>query len=98
GIRDRNVTGVQTCALPILLMILAITNANIGPFLSTIFPPIDAPTPEANAKGVIQYPLLAALTCNTFSTNEGMKIIEPINIPDKTPIINTTEKAGFFSK
>src|SRR5699024_10968998 len=39
---------------PIMLMILAITNANIGPFLSTIFPPIDARIPEANAKGVIQ--------------------------------------------
>src|SRR5437868_11614023 len=34
GIRDRNVTGVQTCALPISIWLLTLRNASQGPWIA----------------------------------------------------------------
>src|SRR5699024_7435918 len=46
--------------------------ATIGPLLSTSVPPRAAPTPDANAKGVSQYPEYSAATPSTCSVKAGI--------------------------
>src|SRR5699024_937806 len=56
-----------------------------GPILSVKNPPNPEPIPEAIATGVTQKPALAAGTCKTCCTYDGINTIVAKNPPDKTP-------------
>src|SRR5699024_3116509 len=69
-----------------------------APCLSVRYQPSPAPSPDASAIGVSQYPAFSAGTCKTCCTNDGIKIIPARKPPDKRPKIKVTWNSRFLSR
>src|SRR5699024_11966941 len=88
GIRDRNVTGVQTCALPIFASISSLKPTVAGAWLGTSIPTKDFPgigasiriplAAKARAKSSARWVILATFTpvagFNSYSVTDGPRL------------------------
>src|SRR5699024_11585397 len=64
SIRDRNVTGVQTCALPISSRYVPPTGSHIAAATAAVQPPIPNPTLRASAGAISSYAIRSEGTRN----------------------------------